>query len=244
VHQAGIDTFHAMQLGDEQDRLALGHRNLLELLGSLLFGATATHPEIDLYVSWLCQFMSAPKIEHYDAGLAVLSYLYHAKDIGLTYSAAHLALEAFCDASWGRQPRDFFGFAIVFGSAAVLACAKRIKITTLATQEAELYAYAQTARALRFTQLLLEFLGHRVQLPSPIHTDSAAAVPFILRPGATAHTRHFEKFLLFGREQCTNGVSMPVWLAGTDLVADVFTKALNKTTFLRHRAILLGSTGH
>jgi len=175
-----------MQLGDKQDRLALGHRNLVKLLSSLLW-ATATHPEIDFYVSWLCQFMSAPKIEHYDAGLAVLSYLYHAKDIELTYSAAHPALEAFCDASWGRQPRDFFGFAIVFGSAAVSACAKRIKIITitLATQEAELYAYAQTARALRFTQLLLEFLGHRVQLPSPIHTDSAAAVPFILRPGAT-----------------------------------------------------------
>ena len=128
----------------------------------------------------------------------------------------------------------------MFGGAAVSACAKRIKIITLATQEAELYAYAQTARALRFTQLLLEFLGHRVQLPSPIHTDSAAAVPFILRPGATARTRHYEKFLLFGREQCANSVSKPVWLAGTDLVADVFTKALDKTTFLGYRAVLLG----
>ena len=100
VHQAGIDTFHAMQLGDEDDRLALGHRNLLELLGSLLW-ATATHPEIDFYVSWLCQFMSAPKVEHYDAGLAVLSYLYHSKEIGITYSASRPDLEAFCDASWG-----------------------------------------------------------------------------------------------------------------------------------------------
>ena len=98
VHQAGTDAFHAMQLGDEADRLALGHRNLLELLGSLLW-ATATHPEIDFYVSWLCQFMSAPKVEHYDAGLAVLSYLYHSKEIGITYSASRPDLEAFCDAS-------------------------------------------------------------------------------------------------------------------------------------------------
>jgi len=46
------------------------------------------------------------------------------------------------------------------------------------------------------------------------------------------------------REQCANGVSKPVWLAGTDLAADVFTKALDKTTFLRHRAVLLGATRH
>jgi len=206
VHQAGIDAFHAMQLGDEDNRLALGHRNLLELLGSLLW-ATATHPEINFYVLWLCQFMSAPKVEHYDAGLAILSYLYHSKEIGITYSASRPDLEAFCDASWGRQPRDFFGFAIFLGGAAVSACAKRIKIITLAAQEAELYGYAQAARALRFAQMLIDFLGHRLRLPSPIYTDSAAAVPFLLRPGATVRTRHYEKFLLFGREQCANGVS-------------------------------------
>jgi hypothetical protein len=188
--------------------------------------------------------MSAPKVEHYDAGLAIISYLHHARGIGITYSASHPELEAFCDASWGRQPRNFFGFAILFGGAAVSACAKRIKIMTLATQEAKLYGYAQTARALRFLQLLIEFLGHQLRLPSPIHTDSAAAIPFILRPGATARTWHYEKFLLFGREQCANGVSKPVWLVGADLLADIFTKALDKTSFLRHRASLLGATRH
>ena len=105
MHQEGIAVFHGMQLGNEEDLLALGARNLLELLGSLLW-ATATHPEIDFYVSWLCQFMSAPKLEHYDAGLAIFSYLHHAMDIGITYSASHPQLEAYCDALWGRQPRD------------------------------------------------------------------------------------------------------------------------------------------
>jgi hypothetical protein len=136
------------------------------------------------------------------------------------------------------------GFAILFAGAVVSACAKRIKLITLATQEAELYGYAQTARALRFSQLLIKFLGHQLRLPSPIHSDSQAAIPFILHPGATARTRHYEKFLLFGREQCANGVSKPVWLAGADLPADIFTKALDKTSFLRHCASLLGATRH
>jgi len=32
--------------------------------------------------------------------------------------------------------------------------------------------------------------------------------------------RHYEKIVLFSREQYANGVSKPVWLAGTDLVAN------------------------
>jgi len=43
VHQAGIDAFHHMLPGDKADRIAMGRRSLLELLGSLLW-ATATHP--------------------------------------------------------------------------------------------------------------------------------------------------------------------------------------------------------
>jgi len=40
------------------------------------------------------------------------------------------SIEAYCDASWGRQPRDFFGFSIFFGGASVSACTKQIKIVS------------------------------------------------------------------------------------------------------------------
>jgi len=131
-------------------------------------------------------------MEHYDAGFAILSYLYYAKDIGITYSASHLETEAFCNASWGRQPRDVFGFAIFFGdaTATVSACAKQIKIITLTTQEAELHGYAQVACALRFAQMVIDFSGHQLHMPSPIHNDSSAAVPFIMRPGPRSDGAH------------------------------------------------------
>jgi hypothetical protein len=75
----------------EKDSLA--SRSVLELFGSLLSG-TAKHPEICFYMSFFCQFIHKPKLdnllhfaeislEHYEIGLAVLSYLYHVKDIGL-----------------------------------------------------------------------------------------------------------------------------------------------------------------
>jgi len=246
VHQAGIDAFHHMLPGDEADRIAMGRRSLLELLGSLLWlWATATRPEIDFYVSWLCQFMSAPKLEHYQAGLSILSYLHCSRGLGIKYSADRPALKVYTDSSWGHMPRDFFGYAIILGGAAITACANRVKLMTKSTHESELYAYAMACKGLRFMQQLLEFEfnGYELKLLSPVHTDSAGAIPYIKQSGATARTRHYEKIILYGREQCLNLISKPVWVAGTDQMADIFTNALDKTSFLRCRGKLLSIPG-
>ena len=44
---------------------------------------------------------------------------------------------------------------------------------------------------------------------------------------------------MYGREQYLNLISVPEWIETASQVADVFTKALDKTTFLRFRALLL-----
>ena len=57
--------------------------------------------------------------------------------------------------------------------------------------------------------------------------------------GATARTRHYENWLAYGRDQYLNRVSEPNWIRTELQVADIFTKALDKTTFLKFRAMLL-----
>ena len=44
---------------------------------------------------------------------------------------------------------------------------------------------------------------------------------------------------MYGREQWLDKVSKPEWIATTYNVADIFTKPLDKTTFLKFRAGLL-----
>ena len=87
-------------------------------------------------------------------------------------------------------------------------------------------------------QQVREFLGFALHLPTPIYTDSTTAE--IKNPIATARSRHYEKYLMYAREQYLNKVSHPQWISGQNQIADVLTKALNKTNFLRFRDALLG----
>eukprot|EP00962_Isochrysis_galbana_P059558 scaffold33224_cov129-Isochrysis_galbana.AAC.1 len=150
------------------------------------------------------------------------------KALGLRYSALltwrrSRSVQVYCDASWGRHPRDFCGHAIIFGGSAISFSSKRIRLVTQSSQEAEIYSYAFAAKDLPFIQQLLQFNGHAIAMPIAISTDtdsdSSSAVPWIRNPGSTARTHHYDN----NKDQC----------------ADLFTKCEEKSLFLRFRAKLL-----
>ena len=62
----------------------------------------------------------------------------------------------------------------------------------------------------------------------------------IKKPGATGRTRHYERWLLFSREQHLDRVSCPTWISTDEQMADLFTKPLDKTKFLKFRKAMLG----
>ena len=66
-----------------------------------------------------------------------------------------------------------------------------------------------------------------------------AAVSSIKNAGSTQRNRHYERWLQYGREQYINLISKPLWISTEVMIADIFTKPLDKTAFLKFRAILL-----
>jgi hypothetical protein len=55
------------------------------LIGSLLYLATSTRPDIAHAVSMLSRFISSPRVEHWAASKSVLRYLSETKSLGLLY---------------------------------------------------------------------------------------------------------------------------------------------------------------
>ena len=100
------------------------------------------HPEICFCMPFLCPFIHKPKLEHYETGLAVLSYLYHVKDIGLHYGSRSAAFKVYKNAIWNRHPRDYCSHAILFCGAAISFGSLLMKIAAQSSGEEEIYAYA------------------------------------------------------------------------------------------------------
>ena len=60
-------------------------RRYQSLVGSLLYAATNTRPDIAYAVGMLCRAMGKPSTELFEAAERVLGYLYRHKDVGLRY---------------------------------------------------------------------------------------------------------------------------------------------------------------
>ena len=78
-------------------------------------------------------------------------------------------------------------------------------------------------------------------VPGACLIDNKAAVDVIKYPGATKRTVHFDRWLHFARWMCLQNKT-EVFLVGTeDMMGDIFTKALDKTKFLKCRDYILAA---
>eukprot|EP00967_Tisochrysis_lutea_P117126 scaffold189228_cov48-Tisochrysis_lutea.AAC.1 len=220
------------------DRSRMRSKSYLQLVGSLLW-VTISRPDVSFYVSFLCQFMQDPSPQNYDAALGIVSYLQQTKNLGLTYVGTKAMIEVYADSSWGSLPKPFAGYVIKYGGASISYQSKKLKLVAQSSAEAETAVYALSAKNLQFVLHLFEFLDNRQQLPIHIFTDNAATRDSIKNPGVTARTRHYARWLLYAREQFLHRISAPHWISTSMMTADIFTKCLDKTTFLRHRSSLL-----
>lgn len=68
---------------------------------------TTTHPNISFAVSMVSQFMSTPRLPHWEVVLRIVKYLKSHPRCSLFYQAGgHLRVEAFNDSDWVGGPSD------------------------------------------------------------------------------------------------------------------------------------------
>ena len=70
-------------------------------------------------------------------------------------------------------------------------------------------------------------------------TDSKSAYDVVKNPGATKRTVHFDRWLHFARELYLRNAMKPFLTTTDKMMADVFTKAVDKTTFFRCRKYVM-----
>ena len=169
-------------------RQEMRHKPYSQLVGSLMYAAICTRPDIAYSTSTLAQFMSDPSPTHWEAAKRVLRYLKGTKDLALTFGGELTDLVGFTDADWGSQAHrhSISGSVFMFCGGAISWSSRKQPLVALSSTEAEYIAASDAARELIWLRNLISEItlpitnstvlfcdGHVSRTPLPLATQAA-----------------------------------------------------------------------
>ena len=227
----------------------------LKLMGKLVWPSSMTRPDISMDVSTLCSCVSDPREIHFAAGVVVAGYLVATKDLGITYGGKLRVpyglptsppgfnesggLHTAHDSSWGTRPKPLGGYVVMYLNGAIDWSAKIVKIVPDSSCEAETAVGSRAAKATCFVRGLLRFHSRPVTAASPIIGDNKAMHTLITHEGASSRTRYYERATLLIKRAVLMLLLTPLLVTTHYMIADMFTKALEKSSFVRFRNVVM-----
>jgi hypothetical protein len=218
-----------------------------QIIGSLLYLAVWTRPDISNATQKLSRVLVCPTEDDLTAAYRILDYLEHTQDLQLVYSAAAAdpLFEAFCDSDYASDalsvpPRRSTSGSVVFMAGGPVSWASKTQQSVAgSTMEAEYMAANITAREALWMRHLLPELGFPVTGALAIQCDNEAGIALVKNPMCTAKAKHIDIIHHFVRERVLSGELSIQYVAGEKNVADIFTKPLEWPAFSVHRQRLL-----
>jgi hypothetical protein len=211
-----------------------------ELLGSLLYLANTTRPDISTAVGILSRFRVSPTTAHYNAALRVLKYLKDTRTMGLRLGGSGPLLMAYTDADYAGcldTRRCLSGLAVKVMGGLVSWGSKKQSSVSLSTTEAEFQASCVAINEVNWLKGLLGEMGISVG-KVPLYCDSNGCLSQLKNPQCSRLTKHIAIRFHRAREAVDAGEVSPVFVGTKENVADIFTKALGPQDFERHRESL------
>jgi hypothetical protein len=197
-------------------------------IGSLMYAATSTRPDIAFSLATLSQFMRSPGRAHWEGAKRALRYLKATDGLELTLGSTDGGLEAFVDADWASQPHrhSMSGYIVMLNGGPVAWSSRKQPLIALSTAEAEYIALTSVVRELLYLKLLLSELYQSPPLPIPIFCDNQAAIALASNAKFQSRTKHIDLRYHFVRSHVRDGTFKLLYCPTEENVADAFTKAL------------------
>jgi hypothetical protein len=205
-------------------------------IGSLLYAAMCTRPDIAFAVNTLAQFTSNPGEEHWTAVKRVMRYLKGTHDYSLTYSSQgekdwSTDVVGYSDADWGSDHVDrksISGYTFMIGDASISWSSKKQATVALSSTEAEYVAASHaTTQAIWLRQLLKE-LRFPQSKSTIIRCDNQSAIALARDAQFHARTKHIDIRHHFIRDKLEDGTIDIIYCSTNDMLADILTKGLAK----------------
>ncbi|SCV72172.1 BQ2448_4866 [Microbotryum intermedium] len=222
----------------ESDASPQDRTRYLQAIGSLMYAAVGTRPDLAFVVSYLARFSQHPGPAHWAAIKQVLRYIKGTLELGLTYRKATDEFHGYSDANWGAclsTSRSTMGYAFLYSGVAIAWCSKREHRVAKSTTDAEYLALSYTSGdAIHLSELLAE-LGAPVTGPVVLFGDNQGSLALAQHPTNHQGSRHVRISEHYVRERVAENEIDVRYIETGNMFADIFTKALGPKLFLFHR---------
>lgn len=216
---------------EEESDLKVPYR---ELVGSLMYLAIVSRPDIAYAVSVLSQFMTNFNAHHWTAGKRVLRYLAGTSNLGITYGSTGSRLTAFSDSDFAGcvdSRRSRTGNLIVFNGGPVIWKSQRQPLVAHSSTEAEFMAADSATTSVKWIRMLLDEIGFSPGDATLLYVDNMSAITLIKNPQYHHRSKHIDIRYKYIRERYQEGLINLQYVNTKDQVADLLTKPLPLPAF-------------
>uniref|UniRef100_A0A5S6QB82 Reverse transcriptase Ty1/copia-type domain-containing protein n=1 Tax=Trichuris muris TaxID=70415 RepID=A0A5S6QB82_TRIMR len=178
------------------------------LIGSLMYLAVATRPDIAYTDSSLSQFNTNYAEEHWKAVKRILRYLKGTSNFGLVYRRSGKPLRVYADADWGACPidrRSYTGFLLKYGDAAVSWEARKQRTVEPSSTEAEYMSLTEAVKETLWLRTFLREIDELLVDAIDVYNDNFGAQELARNSVFHASTKHIDIRYHFIRETLSRG---------------------------------------
>ena len=220
------------------------------LVGSVLFAAISTRPDIAKAVSDLTRFLNNPGRAHWKAAVHVLLYLRGTAHLGIRFTASgrrdvtQLQLLAQVDASFAPQwkendGRSVTGYFLRLVHGPLYWETHRQPTIAVSTGESEFVALTSCCETIIWVVFFLTVIGFP-QPHVPLYEDNTTAISMATRPLLSRKTKHITVKVEWLRALIASGAVVLFQCPTSHQVADSLTKNQGRLLFVAQRGHALG----
>ncbi|GBL75923.1 Retrovirus-related Pol polyprotein from transposon TNT 1-94, partial [Araneus ventricosus] len=203
-----------------------------ELIGSLLYLAVTTRPDILFSVNCLSQLQEKPTVAAWTGLKRILRYLKGTKNFKLVYKKLHnpnFNIDLYVDADWASDTIDrksVSGYVLMFSNCPILWCCKKQNCICLSSTEAEIIALSKSLQGLLYYKSVINEISRMNSIS--IYEDNQSAIKSVTNENMCGRLKHLDVKLKFIRETLINHCIRVKYVCTENQIADLFTKSLSK----------------
>lgn len=216
-----------------------------KLIGSLMYLAVGTRPDIAFAVQFLSQFLANPGRAHWEAAKRVIRYILGTRKFTLNLGGKQpICLTGYTDSDYAgdisnRKSTSGYVFSLgTTGTGLISWSSKKQATVTTSSCEAEYIAACHSAKETIWLRALLAAIGFPQKGATRVAADNQGAIALTKDPSVHARTKHIDVQYHFVRERVAMGEISYHYIHTSTMIADAMTKGLPAPAHTKFRRMM------